>query len=125
MTIICRIMASNPTDAKTPGRGLVTILDLTTNGEETRRIVVSRTQDIPMNLGDSIKCVSGMAVVLINPGTGAGAYFLCTHPPTPNNGKYLTELEINEETTRIISRGKIVMTNDVGSIMRATGATIR
>jgi len=121
MAIICRIM---PCETANGSTGQAIILELHTNGA-TRRTVIAGTQNLSMNIGDSIKCVSGMAIVMINPGTGAGAYILCTKLPTPNNGKYLTELEITDELTKVINRGKISVVEDIGTILTATGKSIR
>lgn len=102
----------------------VAILDVRT-GKRTQRLVVTGRQEIHMNIGDSIKCISGTAVAYINPGSPAGAYILTPKPPLNNNGKYKTLLNITLETTRDIHRGSIHSVEDIGNIQLGGTATSR
>lgn len=113
---------------KTPAMGSMVVLGLHKRGiEGTKRLIISRTQDLDLSIGDTIKCLSGMALVMINPGTPAGAFILCPQIPFGSdfNSKYRTELQINTETTRIVHRGEIEVSKDIGNIIRSTGATTR
>lgn len=127
MAVICRITAyeQRGNQSRATGTGAVIILEISRNGGAPQRLVVARTQNISLEMGDRIKCVSGLAIVMINPGTGAGVFILCPQLPPNADWKYRTELEINEETTRVISRGQIKFTNDIGTILRATSAVSR
>jgi hypothetical protein len=110
----------------TPGidtAGVVT-LDVTT-GSRTKRLNLVTAHDLHLNMGDTIKCISGGAVAMIDPGTSAGAYILTARLPLQNTGKYVTLLRINAETTRRISRGNIHVAEDIGNINHAVTATSR
>ncbi len=110
----------------TPGidtTGVVT-LDVTT-GRRTQRINLLSAHDFHLSMGDSIKCISGTAVAMIDPGTSAGAFILTTRPPLQNDGKYVTLLQINVHTTRRISRGSVQVMDDMGNINHAVTSTTR
>ena len=121
-TVICRIL---PTDAKTSHGGIVMIDVLPASGSTAWQLTAARPQDLKLQYGDTLKCVSGTAAVLINPGTSAGMFILCKTLPPNADWKTRTELEINDETTKIIHRGRISVTNDIGNTSRSTGATTR
>ena len=115
------IMVSKQIVQGTDAQGIAT-LDVRT-GNRTQRMVVTGTQTFHMNIGDSIKCISGTAVAYINPGTAAGAYILTPKPPLNTNGKYVTLLNITLETTRDIHRGSIHSVEDIGNINRGTATS--
>ena len=94
-------------------------------GSRTNRMVVTSTVDLHLAIGDSIACVFGSAVAMINPGSLSGAYILTTTPPPENNGKYLTVLKIDAETVRHIHRGSIIVSDDISTILTATTAVTR
>lgn len=126
MKVTCKIMAYGQplkNGAKSYENNPVIILELTRTGGEAHRFTVAGAQNISMNAGDRLKCVSGCAVVMINPGTGAGTFVLCPQIPPHADWKFRTELEINEETTKIIHRGKITFAKDIGGIYGATATT--
>ena len=134
MSVTCRILAFEPPTGsgkktgKTCAMGSMVIIGLHKRGiEGTKRLVISRTQDLVLNIGDTIKCLSGMALVTINPGTPAGVFILCPQIPFGEDfhSKYRTEIQINTETTKIVHRGEIKVSKDIGNIMRSTGATTR
>lgn len=129
MAINCRISAyeaaGNKNGAKAFGKSPVIILEIIRKGAAPQRVTVAGTQVVALEFGDRLRCVAGFAAVLINPGTGAGAFILCAQIPPQANWNYRTELEINEETTRIISRGKMWAAGDIGNTQRGTGAVSR
>jgi hypothetical protein len=93
--------------------------------KQKRRLLITATHDLHLNLGDSVKCLVGTAVAMINPGTQARTYILTTTPPLLNDGKHVTMLVLNAETTRLIQRGSISVTEDIGTVLRATSAVSR
>lgn len=117
MTIICRILANNA------AKGVV-LIELIKKDGAARQIPIARAQDFSVNFGDRLKSLAGTAIVMINPGTKAGTFILSPNAPK-NDWKHRVELEINEETTKIIARGHISVADEIGSITRATGATTR
>lgn len=114
-TVICRVMPKAEHGIK------VVMLDVfPANGGVQWQLRTSQTQDLKLQFGDRLKCVSGSAVVLINPGTSAGAFILSSKLPAQHDAKERTELEINEETTRIVHRGQITFARDIGNTSRGT-----
>lgn len=109
--------------SKNMGAGCATI-DVRTNNR-TRRMLITGTQELDLNLGDSIKCVLGTAAAYINPGSPAGAYILTSTLPLQNNGKYVKELVLDANTTRSIDRGSIHVTDDIGNIQLGGTGTVR
>ncbi len=121
--VICRILANNASDAGKSAGAVVIVKLIRVNGT-AQKIPIARSQDFLMNFGDRIKAVSGKAVVMINPGTQAGAFFISPQAPK-NDWKHRAELEINEETTRIRHRGAVSKVEDIGNLTRGTGAATR
>src|SRR5690606_7241859 len=109
--------------SKSMGAGCATV-DVRTNNR-TQRMMITATQELDLNIGDPIKCHSGMAAAYINPGSPAGAYILTPNPPLQNNGKYLKELVITDKITLAIPRGSIEVEEDIGNINRSTGLVVR
>jgi hypothetical protein len=93
------------------------------SGGDARRYTICKTQTVKLNYGDRIECVSGNVVVLINPGTQAGAFILRPDLPSCVNWNERTELEINDETTKHIHRGKVSVGRDIGNVSRIAGAS--
>jgi len=130
-TVICRIIPTSESAVLGNGQAKaatsVATLDVyPASGSVQWQLTVGKQHDLKLQFGDRIKCVSGAAVVMINPGTIAGAFLLCKKLPAKSDWKFRTELEINDETTRPMHRnGKIEFAKDIGSINRATGATTR
>lgn len=120
--ITVRILVSSNPDNKASSTATI---DVRKRGSVQRHNVTS-SMDLRLEMGDAIKCIYGMAVALINPGSPAGAYFLTPNPPPNGDGKYVTVLTINAETTRDRHRGgTIVISEDIGNVMRATSDTTR
>lgn len=93
---------------------------------QTRTANINSNRDLMLNMGDTIRCLSGEAVALVNPGTMAGAYILKTKAPIPTDGKTVSILTLDAYTTRPRHRsGTISVAPDIGNIMRATGHTTR
>lgn len=109
--------------SKNLGAGCATVDVRTKN--RTQRMLIAGTTELDLNMGDSIKCILGTTVAYINPGTPAGAYILTSMLPLQNDGKYVTELVLNEHTTRYIHRGKISVAEDMGNTSRTTGLVVR
>lgn len=116
-------------DGKNNRTGKFAVLHIyrSSTGETGEMTVFSTPQDITLNPGDKIKCVEGMAFVLVKPGTSAGGYIVCPQipllPGVGEIGKYVVVLEINEETIRVRPRGAV--SADIGNISRGTGGTSR
>lgn len=122
--------ASRPQIGGKQGTGKFVILHIfrKSTGQTTEKMIFTTPQDITLSFGDKIMCVEGMAAVLINPGSPAGAYIVCPQVPvfTADAGKYRVVLEINEETTRKRRRGSISVEEDIGSVLANKGtATTR
>lgn len=126
--VTCRILANNASSAVSPhagkSTGAVVIVELIRKNGTPQKVLIVRAQDFSMNFGDRIRSIAGTAVVMINPGTKAGAFILSAQAPN-NNWKHRTELEINEETTRILNRGAVSKVEDIGNLTRGTGAVTR
>lgn len=91
----------------------------------SEKLVITSQRDLIVNMGDTIRCLAGGGVAMMNPGTGAGAYILGTKVPNAADPKYVTSLVINEKMFRNIPRGEISSLPDIGTQMTATGATTR
>ena len=120
MTHTCRLFAVNPTaiNSKNGNNSIATVDIERENYSE--HFVVSKAQNVMLNIGDSVKCVSGAVFILIKPGTGAGGCILSANPALPKHESYKTEFIMTEESTRTIPRGKIYKTSDIGNIQRGT-----
>jgi hypothetical protein len=99
-------------------------IDVVRSGK-TERLIVTAQRDLIVDFGDSIRCVAGTGVALMNPGTRAGAFILTTKIPFGGDYKYRTNLEISAKTLRVIERGEIVTDGDIGTVMTATAAATR
>jgi hypothetical protein len=62
-------------------RAKIVTIDVMQNGR-SERLTVSMVKDLTLKMGVLIRCVSGSAVAMINPGTQAGAFILTTNPPS-------------------------------------------
>ena len=131
-TVVCRIVTGNSASfdkqntKQTGGKSVVSVLDIyPRSGGEARRLTISQTQILKLNYGDRIRCVSGSVVVLINPGTPAGTFVLYPNLPSCVSWNHRTELEMNDETTKHIHRGKIGVADDIGAVNRAAGGFTR
>jgi len=128
-TLICRILPTNASalhgNSQAKGASGVVTLDIRPASGAPWQLNVGKAHDLKLHFGDKIKCVSGAAAVMINPGTQAGMFVLCKQVPPNSDGKFRTELEITDELTRYINRGKIHIADDIGSVGRGTGATTR
>ncbi len=99
-------------------------IDVVRRGK-TERLVITAQRDLIVDFGDSIRCISGTAVAMMNPGTRAGAFILTTKVPRGQEYKYRTDLEISGKTLCVIERGEIVTGQDIGTVMTATAAATR
>ncbi len=129
-TVVCRILPTNASalqrNNQKSGANNVVILDIyPVSGSAAWQLSIARQHDLKLQFGDKIKCVSGTAGVLINPGTQAGMFILTKQAPPHSDEKIRAELEINDETTRHIQRGKITSAQDIGTLLRGTGAVTR
>ena len=123
-TVICTFVMGNSWEQGKPEVRLAAVLDIYPNaGGEPRRLAVGKTQTLKLNYGDRIKCISGTLVVLVNPGTQAGAFRLFPNSPACVNWNDRTDLEMNDDTTKHRHRGKISVTGDIGNISRITGSS--
>jgi len=121
-TVICRVIA------KTTGgvADSVSMLDIYSHsGAAPRRLAICQSQTLKLSYGDRIKCVSGTVAVVINPGTPAGSFILYANLPSGAAWNQRTELEMNDETTKNIHRGKISVANDIGATNTAAGGFTR
>lgn len=92
---------------------------------KTERLIITSPRDLIVDFGDSIRCIAGTGVALMNPGTPAGAFILTTKVPYGQEYKCRTNLEISGKTLCIIERGEIVTDSDIGTVMTATAAATR
>lgn len=118
-TVICRVLPNGERANK------IVVLDVRTAAGNEWQLKTAQPQNLKLQYGDRLRCVSGSAVVLINPGTRAGAFILKPQLPAKPDWKERVELVINDETTRAIARGQIVVSADIGTTQTATGATTR
>lgn len=127
-TIICRILPTGAAafqgSGQAKGNNVVT-LDIYPASGAAWQLRVAQPHDLKLHSGDKIKCVSGAAAVLINPGTPAGIFILVKQLPPNSDWKTRTELEINDETTRHIHRGNISVAKDIGTVLTGGTATTR
>jgi len=120
MAIFARILVKDEGQG-----GKRAILDLTRKGAKTKRLTIISGQNLVLDFGDRLKAVHGTAVVMMNPGTRAGTFILTPHVPLNADWKCRTELEIDEESTRLILRGEIYVRQDIVTTARATSNTTR
>jgi hypothetical protein len=92
---------------------------------KTERMIITSPRDLTVNLGDAIRCLSGFALAMMNPGTQAGVYLLTPRVPYGTDAKYVTNLVISPQTLRIVERGHITSAQDIGTVMTSTGAVTR
>lgn len=118
-TVICRVIPQ-----AVNGTGGVAILEIHSKGE-ARRLTISRSQDYKLEHGDTIKSISGKIAVMINPGTGAGMFVLLPQVTAGSDWKFRTELVIDDESTKIISRGTPTVSGDIGNVSRIGGFSTR
>jgi len=128
-TVICRILPTKPQSSSGPNQSNstynVVTLEIHPSVGASWRLTAAKSQDLKLQFGDTIKCVSGTAAVLINPGSLAGMFILCPQVPPGSDAKVRTELEINDETTKAIHRGKITFAKDIGNVQLGGTATTR
>lgn len=120
MTILATILSE-----RGHGGGGIATLELTRKGGQSQKLVISGPQKFVLNYGDHLRAISGTGVVMINPGTRTGMFILTPNLPPNADWKFRTELEINDEATRVIPRGSIQIAEDIGNISRGTGGTTR
>ncbi len=130
MNILCRIMAikkplANSKIETSQKNGVMVIIEVVTNRGSSKQIIISRSQDLILEMGYKIKCISGQAAVWIKPATNAGIYIISEMSPIPLMSKYPSEIEINDFTTRIIDRGHVQVTEDIGNISKHAGGCTR
>ncbi len=125
-TVICRLVTGNaPENGRFDNRPAA-VLDIYRNsGGKPQRLIVCQTQTLKLNYGDRLKCISGKIVVVINPGTPAGAFVLLPDLPSCVRWNERTELEINDAATQHIHRGGISVMDDIGTMQAKTGGTTR
>jgi len=129
-TVICQIL---PTEGgkwngknSQAGASKIVILEIySAAAGNSRQLVLAKPYRVNLSFGDRIKCVSGAAAVLVNPSTQAGAFILTQQIPYGAAWNHRTEIELNDETTKILHRGKVSTTGDIGSINHGGGYSIR
>ena len=128
-TVICRILPTNQQNAagrnQSSSANSIVILEIYPASGAAWRLTVAKSQDLKLQFGDKIKCVSGTAGVLINPGSPSGMFVLCPQVHPGSDAKVRTELEIDDETIKAIHRGAISATKDIGNIQLGGTATTR
>lgn len=112
-----------PTEQGNLNSKMVTV-DVMRKGK-SERMVITAQRDLNMNMGESIRCISGKAVAMINPGTQAGAYVLTSQLHYGADSKHVTTLTISPDTLKIVPRGEIKAAEDIGTVMTATAAVSR
>lgn len=117
--MIVRILSIGP-GGQTGGN---VTLDIITNGHSRREVIINR-KDLMLNMGDTIVCIAGEAYAMINPGSPAGGYILKPQLPFPPDGKTVTVLTLDINTTAPTHRGSITHAPDIGNLHRGT-ATFR
>jgi hypothetical protein len=131
MNVNCRIMAVGKEESgnrKKPinrQTGIMVVVEILSDRGNNKQIVVSRSQDLVLEIGYKIKCVTGQAFVLINPGTQAGGFMISEMSSNPMMAKYPSILEITDEMTININRGKIHTTNEIGTSNTSAGSFTR
>lgn len=119
-TLMCRILPMDSSKTAS-GAGKVAVLELRPVNGAPRRLNIARPQDLKLEYGVKIKAVVGRAMAMINPGTMAGAFILDPQAPPADFPKVRVELEITDELTKYINRGKITFDeNDVGAVKGGT-----
>jgi hypothetical protein len=107
--------------------GAMAVIEILTDFGDSKQLVISRSQDINLEIGDKIRCVSGQAVVIINQGIQAGSRIISETSPNPHSTKYPSLLEITAEIAKTLPPGKIhiPVLNDFGSIIRSAATTTK
>lgn len=122
-TLICRILPTKWSNTAR-GSGECVVLELHPANGAARRLTIARPQDLKLEYGVKIKAIVGKAVAMINPGTQAGAFILDAQAPPADFPKTRVELEITDELTKYINRGKITFDeNEIGGLRGGTLTT--
>ncbi len=122
---MCKLLASQSSQ-NGKAAGMSSILEVFPVSGNSYKLIVPNNIMAQFNFGDRIKSISGTTVVLVKPGTQAGAFILSPYLPANPRWNHRTELEINEESTKNIPReGEIKFKNDIGNTTRATSSTTR
>jgi hypothetical protein len=133
MSVTCRIIAFKKDELGSKNKlnsqqtGAMAVIEILTDFGDDKQLVISRSQDFNLELGDKIRCVSGQAVVMINQGIQAGSRIISETSPNPHLTKYPSLLEITAEITNNLPSGKIHIhaLNDLGNVIRSAAATTR
>jgi hypothetical protein len=133
MSVTCRIIAFMKEELGSKNRlssqqtGAMAVIEILTDFGDSKRLVISRSQDFILEIGDKIRCVSGQAVVIINRGIPAGSRIISETSPNPHSTKHSSLLEITAELAKTLPPGKnrMPVLNDFGSLIRSAAATTK
>lgn len=122
---MCKLLASQSSQNGRAAAAAGSILEIFPAAGNPYKIIVAKNIMAQFNFGDRIKSVAGTTIVLVKPGTRAGAFILSPHLPVNPAWNQRTELEINDESTKNIPRGEINLKKDIGNTTFATSSTTR
>ncbi len=84
------------------------------NNQQTITIANSH-QKIIVQEGDRIICVKGAGFFHVKPGTGATGFRLKEQTTPVRDGIRTDEITITKETTKIVTRGSVHISEDIGN----------
>jgi hypothetical protein len=143
MGILCRVTAflkdefGGKTNQTSQQIGAMAIVEISSNDGGNKNLVISRSQDIMLEIGDRIKCLSGKAAVEINHATQPVTHIISERPPTSSSrsllksvaataSKIANEIEITDgASVTLIKEGNVErVTNDMARMNRSLAATM-
>jgi hypothetical protein len=143
MGILCRVTAiirdefAGKTIKNSEQTGAMAIVEISSKEGSNTQLVISRSQDILLELGDKIKCLTGKAAVEINHATLPVTHIISERPPTSSGrsllksvaatvSKIANEIEITDGVSvTLIKEGNAErVTNDMVRMIRSSAATM-
>jgi hypothetical protein len=143
MGILCRVTAllkeefgvkNNQISQQT---GAMAIVEVLTNEGEKKNLVISRSQDLMLEIGDRLRCLNGQAVVEINHATLPVTHIISERPPTSSGSsllksvattvsKIVNEIEITDGiSVTLIKEGHVErVTNDAARANKSMSAAM-
>jgi hypothetical protein len=143
MGILCRVTAflkdefGGKTNQTSQQIGAMAIVEISSNDGENKNLVISRSQDIMLEIGDRIKCLSGKASVEINHATQPVTHIISETSLIPFRGSQLksivgsiskiaNEIEITDgESVTLMKGGNVErVTNDMARANKSMAAAM-
>jgi hypothetical protein len=143
MSILCRVTAIltdglvREINRNSQQTGTMAIVEISNAGGKNLQMTISRSQDILLEIGDKIKCLTGKAAVEINHATQPVTHIISERPPTSSSrsllksvaatvSKIANEIEITDgASVTLIKEGNVErVTNDMARMNKSLAASV-